>query len=129
MSRRIVKGVRANGDSGLFVAPAGLDAFTASDNQLILSISGKVSQLILLGYVNGSGTVVLGLTRRPIVLLTSQNTISELFLYSQLDGPIRPSPYRFGGSAATATINGNGDSLSISSAIKTYYAVFNEALA
>lgn len=49
MSRRIVLGPRANGDVGLFVAPPGVDAMTAPDSALVLNVTSKVSQLVLMG--------------------------------------------------------------------------------
>jgi hypothetical protein len=72
MSRRVRVGARANGDVGLFIGPPGADANTAPDAALILNVSSKVSQLILMGRAMQSVTVPLGLKHSPFVFLTSQ---------------------------------------------------------
>jgi hypothetical protein len=72
MSRRVRVGPRANGDVGLFIGSSGADASTAADAALILNVSSKVSQLILIGRATASVTVPLGLSRSPFVFLTSQ---------------------------------------------------------
>jgi hypothetical protein len=130
MTRRVVVGKRSNGDIGIFVSPPGIDAMNATDAQLTLNISSKISQLILLGFSVGNQTIALGLSRSPFVFVTSQNTISDVPGFNGLNGPIRPSPVGISGvslnnPAATATINSNGASMSISAASKASYAVYN----
>jgi hypothetical protein len=129
--RRAVVGKRANGEMGVFVSPAGIDALTASDEQLILNISSKVAQLLMLGYVGGSTTVALGLTRVPIVFLTSYSSMDGIFGYESYVGPLRPSPSAMGSythAASSATINGGGASMTLSGPTKMTYAVYNQVL-
>lgn len=127
MSKRIVLGPRANGDVGLFVSPAGVDADTAADSALLLNVSEKVSQLILLGSIAaGGGTVTLGLGRSPFVFVTSQFNFSGVIGHTTGPGPMRPSPLP-GGSPSSAQINSNGASMTITAPTKTTYAVYSQA--
>lgn len=138
MTRRVVLGQRGNGDEGCFISPVGVDAYTASDDALVLSINHKVSQLILLGQVSSSQTVALSLTRNPFVFITAQNSITYGSVFND-SGPVRPSPTMnvigdgHGGYSLTrgplssATINSSGASLSISTTVKLIYAVYNKA--
>lgn len=138
MTRRVVIGTRGNGDRGIFISPSGVDAFTAADSALILSMSSKISQLLLLGQISSSGTVSLGLGKNPIVILTTQNTFDDFGLsgYGTLTGPSRPAPCATivtgptvsRGSLASATINSSGANMSVSTIVKTFYAVYNGAL-
>ena len=91
MSRRVVVGKRADGSTGLFISPPGVDAYTAPDSSLVLSVGAKVSQLILLGRVGSSSVISLGLSQRPIVWITSYNSIG-LTGDATRTGVIRPSP-------------------------------------
>lgn len=126
MSRRIVVGRRNNGDFGLFVSPPGVDAFTAADSALKLSINSKVSQLILMGSVASTQSVILGLSQQPIVLVTGYNDFSSV-LGSYSAGPMRPSPATSSYSSSSATISSGGASMTISCAAKTVYAVYSKA--
>lgn len=126
MSRRVVAGKRANGDTGLFVSPLGVDAYTASDASLVLSIGSKVSQLVLLGSVSASQTVSIGLGQRPIVLVTSYNSVT-LTGPGTRTGIIRPSPFALGLTSANVAINSGGLSMTISTGVKTTYAVYAKA--
>jgi hypothetical protein len=126
MSRRIVLGPRANGDVGLFIAPPGLDAMTAGDAFLILNVTSKVSQLVLVGRIPASATIPLGLGRSPYVFITSQFDFSGVPGHTTGPGPLRPSPPP-GGTASTATINSNGVSMTITTIYPTVYQVYNQA--
>jgi hypothetical protein len=131
---RAIAGKRNNGDYGCFVSPPGIDAYTAADGSLILTINAKVSQLLLLGQVSSSQTVALGLGKNPFIFLTSQNPFSDGGV-TNLSGPVRPSPCATvvsgpalsRGNLASAVINSSGASLSISTGVKTFFSVFNKA--
>lgn len=128
MSRRIVLGVRANGDSGVFVAPNGLDAHTAPDSSLLLSIHEKVSSLLLMGYVSSSGNVALGFGAKPIVILSSIRTV-----VGSLTGIVRPSPFFYAAYTApssthsSANVASDGSSMYVTAPVLTRYEVYNEA--
>jgi hypothetical protein len=126
MSRRVRAGQRANGDVGLFIAPPGLDASTAPDAALILNVTSKVSQLILLGKIVSSGTVALGLSRSPFVFLTSQFDWSSVVGHTLGPGPFRPSPAP-GGGASNCVINGNGASMTFNLSFAATYQVYSAA--
>lgn len=126
MSRRVVAGIRANGDTGLFVSPPGVDAYTASDASLVLSIGSKVSQLVLLGSVFSSQTISIGLGQQPIVLVTTYNSIN-LTGPGPRSGVIRPSPWASGQVSASVTINSGGLSMTVSTSVQTTYAVYAKA--
>lgn len=127
MSRRVVIGPRANGNTGLFISPPGVDAFTAPDSSLLLSIGSKVSQLVLLGSNSGSAaTISIGLGQRPIVLVTSYNSIT-LTGGANRTGPARPSPINLSGGSVSVTINSGGASMTVSGGVKTMYAVYAKA--
>lgn len=134
MTPRVVIGQRSNGDQGIFISPPGVNAYTAADSALILTISRKSAQLLLLGQVSSSQTVALGLGSNPLVLITSQNPFSDGT--TTVTGPSRPSPtgaYWDGhvlqrGNLASATINSGGASLSITTVGKMFYSVYNEAI-
>jgi hypothetical protein len=127
MTKRVVIGPRANGDVGLFVSPSGVDADTASDSQLLLNVTSKVSQLILTGLVAaGTPTIALGLSRSPFVFITSQWDWSGVVGHTLGPGPFRPSPPP-SGTASTVTINSNGASMTISAAYTVYYQVYGQA--
>jgi len=115
LNPRVVIGPRNNGDVGVFVSPAGVNADTASDSSLMLNITSKVSQLLLAGKLTVSGTVLLGLSRSPYVFLTSQFDFTTIIGFPGGPGPIRPSP-AIGLSASGATINSNGVSMTITTA-------------
>ncbi len=124
--RRAIVGPRANGDTGLFISPPEIDAFTAPDSELLLSINSKISQLILLGSVSSSQTISLGQSEQPIVLVTSYNSVSSSI--GNQSGPSRPSPVASdSGTGSSVAISGGGASMSISCAVKTVYAVYSKA--
>lgn len=132
MSRRVIIGKRGNGDVGLFVSPPGVDAFTASDSSLVLGISSKFSQLILLGHASSSQTVSLGLGAQPVVLLTTYGTTAvsgggESSPLPGVAGPTRPSPVNPGMSPSSVTINSGGASMSLNLAAPATYAVYSRA--
>jgi hypothetical protein len=125
MTKRVVIGPRSNGDIGLFVSPSGVDADTASDPFLLLSITGKVSQLILLGHISSSTSgIVLGLSNRPFVFLTSQFNFAGVPGHTTGAGPLRPSP-GLGVSPASATIQGGGATMDITTPNSCVYAVYS----
>lgn len=127
MTKRVIIGPRVNGDIGVFVSPPGVDADTAVDSALRLSITAKVSQLILLGRVSaGSSLIALGLGRSPYVFLTSEFNFSGVSGHTLGPGPFRPSPPPFG-SPSSVTINSNGASMSISAAYTCVYSVYGQA--
>jgi len=114
MSRRVVLGRRGNGDVGVFVSPPGVDAFTAPDSALVLNVTSKKSQLVLMGRISTNGVVPLALSRAPFVFLTSQYDFAGTIGHTLGPGPVRPSPpFLAGAVGATATINGNGASMSV----------------
>lgn len=126
MSRRVILGARANGDTGLFISPPGVDAYTAADSALVLNVSSKVSQLILLGSISSSQLISLGLGQQPIVLVTSYNTVSSSS--GNQSGPSRPSPVASDqGTSSSVVINSGGASMTISALVKTVYAVYSKA--
>ncbi|NEV75649.1 hypothetical protein DYI24_01135 [Rhodopseudomonas sp. BR0C11] len=137
--RGIVMGFRGSGDCGLFVAPLGVDAYVASDDQLTLNVSSKVSQLILSGWVYEPSIVAMGLTRSPYVFITSRETVSDIVGLSGWNGVIRPSPSGLktgteqGGGItfityppSYAAINGNGATMTIQTTRATFYSVYNK---
>jgi hypothetical protein len=129
MTKRVVIGPRANGDVGVFVSPSGVDADTAADSALRLSITSKVSQLILLGRVTAGGhTISLGLGRSPYVFLTSQWDFAGVSGHTLGPGPFRPSPPPISGAGVSyLVINSNGASMSINAAYTCVYAVYGQA--
>lgn len=126
MSRRVVAGKRANGDTGLFISPPGVDAYTAPDASLVLSVGSKVSQLVLLGSVSSSQVISIGLGQRPIVLVTTYNSVT-LTGTGTRTGVIRPSPWALGQVSANVTINSGGASMTVSTSVQTTYAVYAKA--
>jgi hypothetical protein len=125
MTRRVIIGPRANSDVGIFTSPPGVDADTAADSQLIMSVTSKVSQLILMGHVAaGNNTVLLGLNQRPFVFITSQWDFNGVIGHTTGSGPVRPSP-PVGTASASCSINGNGASMTISSPLQINYFVYS----
>lgn len=138
MTRSVIIGERSPTSVGIFIAPPGIDAMYASDDQLTMNVSSKISQLIMFGWLASSQTIALGLSRSPYVFLHSRETLTDLVVYSGLTGAIRPSPsgfahgYQSGGGVrftsyppSFATINGNGASMSLTVNQATAYAVYN----
>jgi hypothetical protein len=123
--RRINVGKRNDGTYGIFVARPGFDAFTTADANLVLNIQSKVSQLLMLGHVASTQTISLGLSRSPMVLVTSKNTLASVPGHVGSGGPTRPSPLGNGFPFSSATINGNGVSLTVSCSVDTTYAVYS----
>ena len=131
MTRRVVIGKRANGELGVFVARAGYDAFTAADSDLVLNISSKISQLLMLGFVTSSGSVPLGVGAAPYIMLTGQADMTSVPLYGSLSGPVRPAPLGIFGATASgsyADVASDGSSMYVTTAVKCSYAVFNVPL-
>lgn len=127
MTKRIVLGPRANGDVGIFVSPVGVDADTAADSALRMTITSKVSQLILMGRVSiGTTNIPMGLTRSPYVFLTSQFDFSGVIGHTLGPGPFRPSPVGSNIQSACAIV-GNGASLTIVAAYVCVYQVYSQA--
>lgn len=138
MTRRVVIGPRSNGDVGVFVSPSGVDAYTAADSALILGISSRVSQLLLLGHVSSSQTVTLGFGAVPHVLLTSQQSLA--LPSATLSGVMRPSPmftmtsdghggYTIGtADPSYADIASDGSYMVITAPRATVYAVYNRTM-
>jgi len=124
MSRRARVGPRANGDVGLFIGPPGADAATAADAALILNVSSKVSQLILMGRAIQSVTVPLGLSRSPFVFLTSQFDWANVIGHALGPGPFRPSPLS-SVSPSTAAINNHGETMSLNLVFPATYQVYS----
>jgi hypothetical protein len=138
-TRRVVIGKRGDGTYGIFVSKPGFDANSAASGNLMLNITSKVSTLLMMGKVASSQVIALGLSRSPIVLVTTQNSLSGLPGYGGSGGPCRPSPlmsltpdghggYVVGSSPpGTAIINSNGASMTISCSGPTVYAVYSKA--
>jgi hypothetical protein len=130
--RRVVIGKRSTGESGIFIAPVGLDAFYAVDSQLILSITGKVSQILKIGFVLSSQYVPLGYGAKPYILLTGVPYMSSVPGYGDLQGATRPSPIGVYGATpgnSQAEIAADGSGMSLYTSQKCCYAVFNKAFA
>lgn len=126
-TKRIVLGTRANGDEGLFVAPVGIDADTAGDSQLRMSIVSKISQLLMIGRVSaGVSDIPLGLSRSPYVFLTSQYDFSGISGHTLGPGPFRPSPPPARDFSSVLIIS-NGNSLRITSTYTCIYQVYSQA--
>jgi hypothetical protein len=137
-TRRVVIGKRGDGTFGIFVSRDGFDSFNTADANLLFNISSKVSALILLTTVASTQTISLGLSQSPLALVTSLNGLSSLPGYSGTGGPARPSPFLLlipdgsGGFIITrtpvssATINGNGASLTISCSAPTTVAIYSK---
>jgi hypothetical protein len=136
-TRRVVIGKRGDGTFGIFVSRDGFDAFNTADANLLLNISSKVSALILLTTVASTQTISLGLSQSPLALVTSLNGLESLPGYTGTGGPARPSPFLLlipNGDGfiitrtpvASATINGNGASLTISCSAPTTVAVYSK---
>ena len=126
MTRRVVIGKRGNGDTGVFVSPAGVDAYSAADASLLLNVVSKVSQLILSGNVSSTQLISLGLGQQPIVLLTTYYNAS-LIVGVTSNGPFRPSPFQPGLTAGNVAINGSGISMTITTSVQTGFAVYSKA--
>lgn len=130
MTTRIVIGQRANGDSGIFVSPPGVDADTAADSALVLNVSAKVSQMILMGRL-GAGTynVPLGLTHPPYVFVTSQWDWAGVVGHTLGPGPFRPSPPFPAAAVSKCIVNGSGASVDIYAGYSVVYQVYSQAYA
>lgn len=141
---RVIIGRRSASDPtpGIYVSSPGINAESAPESSLVLNVSTKINQLIMQGFVTGNATIPLGLSRSPFVFLTSRYNMAADYGYEFLVGPIRPSPYTTlimvpngGGGfdfypappSATATINSNGSSMTISTTVRTDYVVFRNA--
>jgi len=142
--KRVIIGRRSlsNPIKGIFISPPGVDAETAADDDLTLNISDNVNQLLSLGYVTSDITLPLGLSRTPLVFLTSRFDLSPYYGYGFVQGPIRPSPYASTNAVlvgetvyyvaapacSTATVNANGASVTFDVEVRTDYAIYRNAL-
>src|SRR5258708_27263715 len=99
---------------------------TAADSTLILNVTSKVSQLLLMGRISSSQAIALGLSRSPYVFITSQFNWAGVAGHTLGAGPFRPSPAP-GSSGSTATVNSNGVSMTISCSLPTVYQVYSQA--
>jgi hypothetical protein len=126
MTRRVVIGPRANGDKGVFVSPAGVDAFTATDAQLLLSITDRIPQLLQMGFLSSSTTIFMGLSSQPFVLLFNSANMSAIPGYTQV-GPARPAPIFNTDTQSYADLSG-GTSMFITCGQRTSYQVYNYPL-
>ena len=125
---RIVLGARANGDKGLFISPSGVDAMTAPDNALLLSATSKVSQLLMIGRVTVSPSlIILNLSRSPFVFITSEFNFANVIGHTLGPGPLRPSPPLGAVGPSTCVINGNGASMTINTVNPCLFEVFSQA--
>lgn len=129
MTSRVLIGERNTGASGVFVSPPGVDVLTAPVSSLTLNISDEIAQLIMIGRVSGtSATVILGLSRSPMVFFRSLQTFTGGVGYP--GGPVRPSPFFDPSQNSTCVINSNGASMSITCPIgNSSYIVYRKAYA
>jgi hypothetical protein len=123
MTRRVRIGIRNNGNEGIFVSPAGVDAAAAPDGSLLLSISSKIPQLLQLGFVSSSQTIFMGLSVQPFVLLFNSANLSAIPGYTQV-GPARPAPLFNTDPQSFATLSG-GTSMAITCGARTSYQIYN----
>lgn len=127
----VILGRRAlnNPDVGLFIAPAGVNAETASPDQLVVNLTQAISQIVMIGSVPAGSTVVpLGFTRPPYVLLNTFQVIAD-GVGSTFSGRFRPSPFDVQSNGARAIINNNGQSMTVVSGLGSSFVVLNKALA
>lgn len=126
MSRRLYIGER-DGEAGFFLAPPGVDAKTAPLNQLKMSVTNRVAQFIMIGLTGTANTTVqLGLSRVPIVVLIGRQSIPSWVPGYPDNVPIRPSPWHqnLGPIYSTATVNGNGASMTVTGAVSKVHIVY-----
>lgn len=125
MIPRVIIG-KARGTYGLFVSPSGGNVETAPDAQLLINLTQKVSQIVMIGYVGGGTTVVpLGFSRAPFVFLNTVQALSNgLYTFA---GRLSPAPYDAEGNGSRAFINGNGASMTISAGLAANFTVYNSA--
>lgn len=125
MSRRIVLGKRSNGDTGVFVAPSGYDAYNALDDDLSLTIHRKINSLLKIGYVSSTAYVPLGYGARPIVILSGLRSA-----IAGITGLTKPSPFFYGMASDTlfsyASIASDGSGMTITAGFLTRYEVYND---
>lgn len=128
MTNRVVIGPRNNGNVGLFVSPPGVDADTAADSALVLNVTSKVSQLILVGHVaTTTSGIVLGLGQKPFVFVTSQFNFAGVPGHTAGAGPLRPSPPDTALNTSYAVINSGGASMDINAPAPVTYFVYSQA--
>lgn len=135
MSRRIYIGVR-DGVPGLYVSKPGYDALTADPTNMLLMMSQRYSNLLKLGVVAGTATVALGYGAKPFITITGVSDLtglSDIVIPANAKGPLRPSPpwYRsdVGYQDSSATVASDGSSMTITSPIKVWYAVYSRVIA
>lgn len=127
---RVIIGRRANGDNGIFVSNNGYDAYTASDDNLMLGITSKIVQLLMLGYASSNSYVPMGFGRMPVVILTTRLQMNGVPSYGDFDGPVRPAPndlYSTNADPSYADIQSDGSFMQVYPALpnRVSYAVYN----
>lgn len=132
MSRRVVIGNNGDG-GGIWVSKAGFDALSAVGDNLLLSLDGGTEQIIMTGLASPlPQTVVLGLSQRPYVFLTSVSSVAVQFFdgASQvaLAGLMRPYPFS-SSTAPNSTAVVTASSMTISGGSSSvYYIVVRRAV-
>lgn len=130
MTRRIRIGPR-DGIPGIYVSKPGYDALTADPANMILMMSGKYSNLLKLGVVPSTAAVALGYGAKPFVTITSISDLSampDIVLPANARGPIRPAPAwttRLGDQSASAAVASDGSTMTITSPVGVWYAVYS----
>jgi len=126
--------IHASPANGFLVSKPGYDPLTATAAQLLLGASGKYSNLLKLGLVDASGSVVLGFGAAPYVSLTS---ISDVYGMPNVtwpadsEGPMRPSPIygvSAGNTYATVTSDGASMSVVLAGSYRAWYAVYSRII-
>lgn len=134
MTRRIRIGPR-DGVPGIYVSKPGYDALTAAPANMLLMMNERYSNLLKLGTVSSSASVALGYGAKPFVTITSISDLTGLaniVIPSNAKGPMRPSPVWKRDDTnyddAYASIASDGSTMSISSPVRVWYAVYSRVL-
>lgn len=130
MTRRVVIGQRADGTFGIFVSPPGVDAYTASDPDLLLNVSSRIPSVLQVGAIYSTQSVYLGLAVRPHVYIWGTgNSLGELPGYESVRGGVtRPAPLFADDPASDVDIAFDGSSMTVNCTARTIYAVYNYQL-
>lgn len=135
--KTFILGQRSGGERGVFIAPPGVDADTATADELLLHISNFVDQIVIRGSATGAFpvTVPLGLTYAPAAILFPVGTAS--FTFFNADGSFnsaagygvsRPMPNYWNSATWSATMGSSSMSVNASGVVTTVgYIVFNRA--
>lgn len=132
MTRRVVIGNR-DGGGGIWVSKSGFDALTATGDNLLLSLSGGTEQIIMTGLASPlPQTVVLGLSQRPYVFITSVSAVPVQFFNGAsqvaLSGLMRPYPFSSStGPNSSAVVTASSMTISGGSS-SVYYIVVRRAV-